>query len=71
MAVLAVVHDLQRAAAWAERMALVAGGRVVAEGPPALVLASPEAEAAFDVTIHGHDVTGLGHRLYRFEERRD
>ncbi len=71
VAVLAVVHDLQRAASWAERMALVAGGRVVAEGAPADVLSSAEAEVAFEVGIRGHDIPGLGHRLYRFEERQD
>ena len=71
VAVLAVVHDLQRAASWAERMALVAGGMVVAEGAPEDVLSSPQAEAAFEVAIRGHDVPGLGQRLYRFEERQD
>jgi iron complex transport system ATP-binding protein len=34
VAVLAVVHDLQRAAAWAERMVLMSGGRIAAEGRP-------------------------------------
>src|SRR5262249_52326044 len=43
MAVLAVVHDLPRAAAWAERLVLVAQGRVTADGPPAEVLRSPAA----------------------------
>ncbi|HKC11472.1 MAG TPA: ABC transporter ATP-binding protein, partial [Vicinamibacteria bacterium] len=39
LAVLAVVHDLQRAAAWAGRMALLCGGRIEAEGSPVEVLA--------------------------------
>ena len=69
VAVLAVVHDLQRAAAWASRMALLAGGRIAAEGTPADVLASPAASAAFEVAIRGHAVAGLGQPVYTFEER--
>jgi iron complex transport system ATP-binding protein len=69
VAVLAVVHDLQRAAAWAERMILIAGGQVAAQGRPAEVLADPAAEAAFQVAIRGHAVAGLPHPLYSFEER--
>ena len=34
VAVLAVIHDLARAAAWAGRMVLVSSGRIVAEGTP-------------------------------------
>src|SRR5262249_31375058 len=41
VAVLAVVHDLPRAAAWAERLVLLSGGRIAAEGAPAAVLGSP------------------------------
>jgi iron complex transport system ATP-binding protein len=70
VAVLAVVHDLQRAAAWAERMVLLDGGRVAGEGPPAAVLASEACARAFDVEIHGHAVPGSGHPLYSFEEPR-
>jgi iron complex transport system ATP-binding protein len=68
VAVLAVVHDLQRAAAWAGRVLLLETGRVAAEGPPAEVLASPECARAFDVGIRGHRVPGLDHALYSFEE---
>jgi iron complex transport system ATP-binding protein len=68
--VLAVVHDLQRAAAWAERMLLLAGGRLAAEGPPAAVLAGEECARAFQVAIHGHAAAGLRHALYSFEEVR-
>jgi iron complex transport system ATP-binding protein len=68
VAVLAVVHDLQRAAAWASRMVLLAEGRVAAEGRPAEVLASPAASAAFEVAIHGHAVAGVAQRVYTFEE---
>jgi ABC-type cobalamin/Fe3+-siderophores transport system ATPase subunit len=68
MAVLAVVHDLQRAATWAERIVLIADGRVAAEGAPDSVLASGAAAAAFEVAIRSHAVPGLAHRLYSFEE---
>jgi len=69
VAVLAVVHDLQRAAAWAQRMVLLADGRVATDGPPDAVLASEECARAFDVAIRGHAVPGSPHPLYRFEER--
>jgi iron complex transport system ATP-binding protein len=69
VAVLAVVHDLQRAAAWAERMVLLADGRVATDGPPETVLASAECARAFDVAIRGHAVPGSPHPLYNFEER--
>lgn len=69
VAVLAVVHDLPRAAAWADRIVLLAGGRIVAEGAPDAVLASEECARAFDVAIRGHAVPGSPHPLYRFEER--
>jgi iron complex transport system ATP-binding protein len=68
VAVVAVVHDLQQAAAWAERMVLVAAGRVAADGPPGHVLSSEACAAAFEVRIRPHPVTGLSHPLYSFEE---
>jgi len=68
MAVLAVVHDLPRAAAWAERMILLARGRIAAEGPPAAVLAGEACAEAFGVRIRGHAADGLRHLLYSFEE---
>jgi iron complex transport system ATP-binding protein len=68
VAVLAVVHDLQRAASWAERMVLVSAGRVAAEGPPAEVLAGPDCARAFEVKVTGHRVSGVGHALYAFED---
>ena len=66
VAVLAVVHDLQRAGTWAERMALVHGGRVVDEGAPAAVLAGQGAALAFGVTIRAHALSELQHPLYSF-----
>jgi iron complex transport system ATP-binding protein len=68
VAVLAVVHDLQRAAAWAERVVVLAGGRVAAEGAPAAVLGSPACASAFGVAISGHPVPGLPYPLYSFAE---
>ncbi len=65
--VLAVVHDLPRAAAWAERLLLLAGGRLVAEGPPAAVLAGPAAAAAFDVAIRAEHLAGRP--VYLFDEK--
>jgi iron complex transport system ATP-binding protein len=67
VAVLAVVHDLARAAAWAERMLLVADGRIAAEGAPASVLESPAAEAAFGVAIRGVAIGDGREKLWRFE----
>ena len=67
--VLAVVHDLARAAAWAERMLLVDGGVIAAEGAPDAVLESAAAETAFGVRIRGV-ATGDGReKLWRFEAR--
>jgi iron complex transport system ATP-binding protein len=69
VAVLAVVHDLPRAAAWADRLVLLAAGRIAAEGAPDAVLASEECARAFDVKVRGHAVPGSAHPLYSFEER--
>jgi ABC-type cobalamin/Fe3+-siderophores transport system ATPase subunit len=71
VAVLAVVHDLPRAAEWARRMVLLHRGRIAAEGPPDAVLGGPEAEEAFAVRIRGLEVEGAKGRLYRFEEKRE
>jgi ABC-type cobalamin/Fe3+-siderophores transport system ATPase subunit len=67
VAVLAVVHDLARAATWADRMLLVARGRVVAEGVPGCVLASEAASRAFGVRIRGHAIPSLAEPHYSFE----
>jgi iron-siderophore transport system ATP-binding protein len=69
VAVLAVIHDLPQAAAWAERLALLAEGQIAAEGPPAEVLESEAAERAFGVAIRGVRVGEGPDRLWRFEER--
>jgi ABC-type cobalamin/Fe3+-siderophores transport system ATPase subunit len=69
VAVLAVVHDLQRAGGWAERMALLFEGRVIDEGPPRAVLSGKGAADAFGVTISAHAVEALPHPLYSFAPR--
>jgi iron complex transport system ATP-binding protein len=70
VAVLAVVHDLQRAAVWAERMVLLAEGRVIMTGAPGEVLSSEPCARVFEVAIRQHVVPGLPQELYSFEERR-
>lgn len=67
VAVLAVVHDLQRAAGWAERMLLLAGGRIAADDAPQAVLGSAACAHAFGVAIRAHAVPGLPLPLYSFE----
>ena len=69
VAVLAVIHDLPRAAAWAPRLALLDAGRIVAGGSPGEVLESEAAERAFGVAIRGVRVGEGEERLWRFEER--
>jgi iron complex transport system ATP-binding protein len=51
-AALVVTHDLNLTARFADRVLLVDGGHIVAAGPPAQVLASPEATRAFGVAFH-------------------
>jgi iron complex transport system ATP-binding protein len=69
MSVLAVIHDLSRAASWADRLVLLDEGRVRGDGVPAEVLGSPAAAEAFGVSIHAHRVAGRARPVYLFEER--
>jgi iron complex transport system ATP-binding protein len=71
VAVLAVIHDLQRAADWAERMVLLTEGRIAADGPPDAVLASEACARAFAVEITGHPAAERQPRLYSFAERQE
>lgn len=59
-AVVVVLHDLALAAAWADRMVMIAGGRVRAEGAPAEVLTAELVEEVYQqpVLVHRHPVTG-------------
>lgn len=49
---IAVTHDLNLAARFADRVLLLDGARLSADGPPAEVLASPAAAEAFSVAMH-------------------
>jgi iron complex transport system ATP-binding protein len=70
VSVLAVVHDLQRAADWARRMLLLDGGRLAADGAPAAVLEGEACARAFGVAIRRHAIAELPHALYSFETPR-
>lgn len=48
-ATVAILHDLNLAAAYADRLYLLAGGRLLAEGSPAAVLTPANIEAAYGV----------------------
>lgn len=55
-AVLAVLHDLNLAAAYADRVVLLADGRVIADGPPRAVLTGERLSA-----VYGHPVETVDH----------
>ena len=59
-AVLAVLHDLNLASAYCDRLVLLDGGRIVAVGTPAQVLTPEILEAVYGarVWVRGHPATG-------------
>lgn len=57
-AVLVVLHDLALAARWAERIVVLAGGRVRAEGAPDAVLTRAVIREAFGVEVRVERVAG-------------
>lgn len=59
-AVVTVLHDLGLAAAYADRVVLLTGGRVAADGPPASVLRPERLSEVYrhDVEVVAHPVTG-------------
>lgn len=61
--VLAVLHGLDQAARHADRLCLLAAGRVVACGPPDAVLTPAALEAAFDIPVGVFRPAGLGHAI--------
>ncbi len=58
VAVLAVLHDLNLAAGWADRLALLHAGRLVAEGPPGQVVGDPRLAAAYGAALEAVPVPG-------------
>lgn len=68
--VVAVTHHLNVAARFADRMVLLAGGRVIMNGPPDEVLAPSLLEQAFDWPVAVVDLGGLGrHAIARRSSR--
>lgn len=59
-AVVVVLHDLNLAAAYADRVCVLAGGRVAADGPPAQVLTGKLLTRVYHypVRVHPHPGTG-------------
>jgi iron complex transport system ATP-binding protein len=58
-AVVAVLHDLALAARMADRLVLLAGGRIAAAGPPRAVLAGTRVNAVFGIEADLVDVRGV------------
>jgi len=57
-AVVVVVHDLSLASAYADRMALIAGGQLEAVGSPAEVLTEERIERVYGLPVELHLVSG-------------
>jgi len=57
-AVVIVTHDLDLAAGHADRVVVLAGGRVVADAPPGEAFAAAAVADAFGVTLHTGVVDG-------------
>jgi iron complex transport system ATP-binding protein len=66
LTVLAVLHDLNLAAAFAPRVAVLDGGRVVADGPPDEVLSPDLVQRVFGVAVDdAHSADGRRHLALR------
>lgn len=57
-AVVVVLHDLSLASAYADRLALIAGGRLEALGTPAEVLTAERIERVYGLPVEMHSVAG-------------
>lgn len=57
-AVVVVLHDLSLAGAYADRIALVSGGRIDAIGTPAEVLTEERVERVYGLPVNLHLVGG-------------
>jgi iron complex transport system ATP-binding protein len=58
--VVAVMHDLNLSAMFADRMVFVINGRIAADGPPAQVMQAPLLEQAYGCRITLNDVPASG-----------
>lgn len=58
-AVVVVLHDLHVASAWCNRLALLSGGRLLAQGAPAEVLTPALLSSAYGAPIVSHEVGDL------------
>lgn len=54
-----VIHDINQAAAYADRIVAMKGGQVVASGTPHEVLTPDTLEAVFGYSIPVHDIAGM------------
>ncbi len=68
--VVAVLHDLNLAAAYADRVVLMAGGRIVADGTPAVVLRADLLESVFEIPMLVIPHPQLSHPLVIAEPHR-
>ncbi|GAA1057781.1 iron ABC transporter ATP-binding protein [Agromyces luteolus] len=62
--VVVVLHDLNFAAAHADRIIAMRDGRVIADGPPASVMRSEVLEAVYDLPIDVREIDGARVGLY-------
>ncbi|WP_432573069.1 iron ABC transporter ATP-binding protein [Kineococcus sp. SYSU DK005] len=63
-AVALVVHDVNFAAAWSDRIVAVRDGRVVAQGTPAEVVRDDVLEEVFDTPVRVHVLDGVPTAVY-------
>ena len=59
--VIAVLHDLERASRWAERLLVLSGGRLIADGSPAQILTGELVRRVWDLdaTVVAEDAGGI------------
>lgn len=64
--VIAVLHDLERASRWAERLLVLSAGRLIADGSPAEILTSDLVRRVWDLqaTVVVEDTGGIRIRPY-------